>query len=333
MYRKDPGPDARHPPPDRTRPPVPGRRSPRRPAPRARATRGRAEGIEPARRLGLDKVPPWASYIARGRRECAFSQLGSSGASSAPLYDRALEPVGLRASQLALMWAIVATEPVDMTTLGEVTYTDQTTLSRTVQNLRRMRLASVRPGDDRRVKLVSLTAAGKARFAAAMPYWENAQRDAARLMSLDGVNELGKQVRRADAAEGVRLSCRVSPGRGAWPKPTARCEHAGPPRGFPRRLGVPAGERRGRPRTTITLHARVRVATSPWNGRPRGRTARSAARNVSSRHAAFHRATPCRAPRASGSVKAIDCTYMQSGGGAGEDARRRSRQAGVPRDG
>jgi DNA-binding MarR family transcriptional regulator len=92
--------------------------------------------------------------------------------------------------------AIVATEPVDMTTLGEVTYSDQTTLSRTVQTLRRMRLVSVKPGVDRRVKLLSLSAAGKSRFAAAMPYWERAQQEAARLMPLEVVNELGKQVRR-----------------------------------------------------------------------------------------------------------------------------------------
>jgi DNA-binding MarR family transcriptional regulator len=167
------------------------------PAPAARgAARPRDEGLELARRLGLDDVPPWASYVHRGRRECAFSQLKLMGRVVNTIYDQALEPVGLRASQLALMWAIVATEPVDMTSLGEITYTDQTTLSRTVQTLRRMRLVSVRAGADRRVKLLALSASGKARFAAAMPYWENAQRQAARLMPLGLVDELGKQVRK-----------------------------------------------------------------------------------------------------------------------------------------
>ena len=165
------------------------------PAVRAAASRPRDEGLDLARRLGLASVPPWASYVHRGRRECAFSQIKYMGRIVNAVYDRALEPVGLRASQLALMWAIVATEPVDMTSLGEITYTDQTTLSRTVQTLRRLRLVSVKPGADRRVKLLSLSASGKARFAAAMPYWEKAQRDAARLMPLDMVDELGKQVR------------------------------------------------------------------------------------------------------------------------------------------
>ena len=166
-------------------------------APSARLpSRPRDEGPELARRLGLADVPPWATYVHRGRRECAFSQLKFMGRIVNTIYDRALEPVGLRASQLALMWAIVATEPVDMTSLGEVTYTDQTTLSRTVQTLRRMRLVSVRAGADRRVKLLALSASGKARFAAAMPCWEKAQREAARLMPLEVVVALGKQVRK-----------------------------------------------------------------------------------------------------------------------------------------
>jgi hypothetical protein len=73
-------------------------------APSTRASRGRDEGTELARRLGLADVPSWATYIHRGRRECAFSQLKLMGRIVNTIYDRALEPVGLRASQLALMW-------------------------------------------------------------------------------------------------------------------------------------------------------------------------------------------------------------------------------------
>ena len=177
---------------------MPARRNSARPKAPSRA-RPRDEGIELARRLGLADVPPWAGYVHRGRRECAFSQLKLLGRIVGTIYDRALEPVGVRASQLALMWAIVAMEPVDMTTLGATIHTDQTTLSRTVQTLRRMRLVSVKPGPDRRVKLLALSATGKARFAAAMPYWENAQREAGRIMPLDVISALGKQVHRAVA--------------------------------------------------------------------------------------------------------------------------------------
>lgn len=175
------------------RPPRPRSRS--RAAPASRSSSG--DGAALARRLGLDRVPSWAAYVDRGYRECAFQQVKLVGRVVGTLYDEALRPVGLRASQLALMWAILAMEPVDLTSLGAATLTDATTLSRTVQSLRRAGLVGVSAGDDRRVKVLRLTTAGKARFAAAMPHWERAQREAARIMSLDVVQALGRQVRRA----------------------------------------------------------------------------------------------------------------------------------------
>ncbi len=94
------------------------------------------------------------------------------------VYDDALRPVDLRAGQLALMWAIMAAGPVEIGRLGVITVTDQTTLSRTIAKLKKDRLVSVRPGQDRRVKLVSLTETGRQRFRAAMP--SGKRRNAAR---------------------------------------------------------------------------------------------------------------------------------------------------------
>jgi DNA-binding MarR family transcriptional regulator len=142
-------------------------------------------------------VPPWAAYVDRGYRECAFQQVKLVGRVVGTIYDEALKPVGLRASQLALLWAILAMEPVDLSSLGAATLTDATTLSRTVQHLRRAGLVGISAGEDRRVKVLRLTSAGKARFAAAMPHWERAQREAARIMPLETVQALGRQVRRA----------------------------------------------------------------------------------------------------------------------------------------
>jgi DNA-binding MarR family transcriptional regulator len=116
------------------------------------------------------------------------------------VYDDALRPVELRASQLALLWAIAALEPVEFGRLGRVTMTDQTTLSRTVEKLRAARLVSVRTGVDRRVRILRLTARGKRRFAEAMPLWEIAQQRAGELLPLDQVRSLARRVRRAAQA-------------------------------------------------------------------------------------------------------------------------------------
>jgi DNA-binding MarR family transcriptional regulator len=138
-------------------------------------------------------------YIRRGN-ECAFANVKLLSRVLTTLYDDALRPSGLRASQLALLWAIAAMEPVELSRLGMVTLTDQTTLSRTIANLKRERLVSVRPAVDRRVKMVSLTPSGRRRFEEAMPFWETAQTRVAALLPLDQVRRLARDVRRSARA-------------------------------------------------------------------------------------------------------------------------------------
>lgn len=150
----------------------------------------------PATRAPVHADPTLASYAPRGS-ECAYANLRMLARVAGTLYDDALRPVDLRAGQLALMWAILATEPVEIGELGRITLTDQTTLSRTIAKLRVARLVVVRPGEDRRVKVVSLSDTGRRRFAAAMPYWEEAQRNAARLLPLADVRSLARTVRKA----------------------------------------------------------------------------------------------------------------------------------------
>jgi DNA-binding MarR family transcriptional regulator len=140
-----------------------------------------------------------AAYVGRNS-ECAFNNVKLLSRLMAAVYDEALRPVGLRASQLALLWAIAAMEPVDLGRLGATTFTDPTTLSRTVATLRRAGLVGVRTGADRRVRVVALTAAGRERFAAAMPLWEGAQRRAAEWLPVAELRRIARQARHAARA-------------------------------------------------------------------------------------------------------------------------------------
>jgi DNA-binding MarR family transcriptional regulator len=135
-------------------------------------------------------------YTQRGR-ECAYGNLRMIARVVGSIYEHALRPVDLRAGQLALMWAILAKEPVEMSRLGTVTHTDKTTLSRTVEKLRKAGLVSVRVGSDGRRKLLSLSPLGRERFAAAMPYWEAAQQRAAEFVPLAEIRALARKVRKA----------------------------------------------------------------------------------------------------------------------------------------
>src|SRR6476659_9504009 len=165
-------------------------RSAKSPRVRASSVRTRAGGV---RETETDAIV--ARYAGRGR-ECAFANIRLLGRVVTNFYDVALKPADLRASQLALMWAIVACEPVEMGRLCDITQTDQTTLSRTVEKLRRADLVAVEAGADRRVRMLRLTDQGRLRFARAMPYWEAAQREMDRWLSVDSLKDLAKRARR-----------------------------------------------------------------------------------------------------------------------------------------
>ena len=161
--------------------------------PKARPSPVRARAPRAAEPLTTDAVVE--AFAGRGR-ECAFANIRLLGRVVTSFYDVALRPADLRASQLALMWAIVACEPVEMGRLCEITQTDQTTLSRTVEKLRQAELVAVEAGTDRRVRMLRLTDIGRQRFARAMPFWEAAQREMARWLSVDGLKDLAKRAHR-----------------------------------------------------------------------------------------------------------------------------------------
>jgi len=141
-----------------------------------------------------DRDAALEKYGPRGA-ECAYGNVRLLARALGTLYEEALQPAQLRAGQLSLMWAILATEPVDMRRLGAVTLTDATTLSRTIAKLRKARLVTVRQGSDRRTKVLTLSALGRQRFADAMPYWEEAQRRTARLLPMSEIGAMAGRMR------------------------------------------------------------------------------------------------------------------------------------------
>ena len=159
---------------------------------RTRRSQPVATARAPVRLSASDVV---AEYVPQGPH-CGFANTRMLARVVTSFYDEALRPCEMRASQLALLWAIAACEPVDITRLSEVTATDQTTLSRTIDKLRRSGLVDAEAGDDRRVRLMRLSTAGRHRFAQAMPYWDAAQQEIERWLSLTTLERLARRARR-----------------------------------------------------------------------------------------------------------------------------------------
>ncbi|MCI0456656.1 MAG: MarR family transcriptional regulator [Gemmataceae bacterium] len=91
------------------------------------------------------------------------------------LYDEALRPVGVRATQFTLLWALRSAGPARQGLLGESLGIDSTTLTRSLALLRRRGWTEAAPGSDRRERLWSLTAAGRRMLGKGMPAWNTAQ--------------------------------------------------------------------------------------------------------------------------------------------------------------
>ena len=125
------------------------------------------------RNLPVRRVSPGA-YRLRGM-ECLCGNVRMAARALTAVYDRFLEPSGLTASQLAVLWCIAAREPVPMREVSEVLVMDKTTVSRNLAALAAQGWVRSAPGPDARMKLVSITPKGRRAFAAALPRWRAAQ--------------------------------------------------------------------------------------------------------------------------------------------------------------
>jgi DNA-binding MarR family transcriptional regulator len=91
------------------------------------------------------------------------------------LYESALRPLGLRATQFTILQALSLAGEVTQGQLGEILAMDSTTLTRTLHIMDREGWIAERRGKDRRERWLRLAKAGEAQFKRAMPAWEKVQ--------------------------------------------------------------------------------------------------------------------------------------------------------------
>ena len=106
---------------------------------------------------------------------CLCNALREATRAVSRLYDEELRGVGLRTTQLALLRRLSQTGEVRQRDLGGLTSLEETTLTRNLRPLIDAGWVAIRPGEDRREKLVRLTDDGAAKLLEARPAWERAQ--------------------------------------------------------------------------------------------------------------------------------------------------------------
>jgi DNA-binding MarR family transcriptional regulator len=91
------------------------------------------------------------------------------------LYETALRPLGLRATQFTILQALSLAGEVTQSELGEMLAMDTTTLTRTLGLMSRQGWIAERRGQDRRERWLRLSRAGETQLNRALPLWEKVQ--------------------------------------------------------------------------------------------------------------------------------------------------------------
>ena len=107
---------------------------------------------------------------------CACANLRRAARIVTQLYDEALRPARMRATQFTLLQALVLAKGISQGKLADLLGMDSTTLTRTLSLLRRKGWIQSTRGADRRQIRLTLTADGARQYRAARPYWLTVQR-------------------------------------------------------------------------------------------------------------------------------------------------------------
>lgn len=90
-------------------------------------------------------------------------------------YDAVLQDVGLKSNQFIILAAIGYMNSTNFKNLAEFVGIDQSTLARNLVTVEKQDFVAVKPGKNKREKLISLTRKGKNKLHKAFPYWKEAQ--------------------------------------------------------------------------------------------------------------------------------------------------------------
>lgn len=106
------------------------------------------------------------------RDTCLCLHIQRAARALARRFDEALRPVGLTNGQFSLLMSLNRPEPAGMGGVANLLAMDRTTLTAALKPLLRRGLLIIAPDPkDRRARVLSLTEAGRAVLAQAMPIW------------------------------------------------------------------------------------------------------------------------------------------------------------------
>ena len=128
---------------------------------------------------------------------CTCFNLRKAARAVTQMYDEALKPLGLRATQVSALAMISSEGPITMTILAKQMVMDRTTLTRNLKPLIAENMVKVIAGEDRRQREVQLTDFGQLHLDTAIPVWAKVQKSIVTTMGDKNWNTLMLDLRSA----------------------------------------------------------------------------------------------------------------------------------------
>lgn len=107
--------------------------------------------------------------------DCACLKARTAARAVTRLYDDALRPVGLRATQLSVLVAVAFSDAVSIASLSRLLGMDRSTLTRNLRPLEEQGLVVLGPERHHRSRTLSITSKGDQLVRKALPLWEKTQ--------------------------------------------------------------------------------------------------------------------------------------------------------------
>jgi DNA-binding MarR family transcriptional regulator len=110
-----------------------------------------------------------------GCSECTCFNLRKASRTITQLFDKAMQPSGLRGTQFSLLTMLFFFGPVTVTVLSKKLLMDRTTVTRNLMPLEQQGYIIVKAGKDLRTRTVELTKTGIKALEKAFPLWKETQ--------------------------------------------------------------------------------------------------------------------------------------------------------------
>ena len=98
------------------------------------------------------------------------------------IYDRTLAPHGIKCTQFTILAAVSAMETTTSRQLAKVLHMDPSTVSRTLNILKKNHWLDTAPSGDGKILNIHITPAGLDKLEQAYPEWEKAQKEALEIL-------------------------------------------------------------------------------------------------------------------------------------------------------